>query len=239
MKASWRIPVDFPGINERELHIWKADIRTSRPFDTQILDEVETARMRRFHFESDRMRFIISHQSLRQVLAGYLKIAPGDIEYSYTKFGKPYLKINDQYGDIEFNLSHSGDIVLIGVTKSEQVGIDVEKIKPIPDVDQLVQQYFAAGEQMDLSQLSGPEKVKAFFRCWTRKEAVIKACGEGLSMPLDSFRVSLLPGELPRLIESEDDNKWMLIDINPADGYAAAAAAPIESIEVCYYSTNF
>jgi 4'-phosphopantetheinyl transferase len=238
MREDWNILGDFPAINDRELHIWKADLSSSGSYDARSLDQDEIARMRRFRFESDRMMFIFSHDLLRQVLAGYVKIPPQEIAYSHTEFGKPFLTQKDQHGGIEFNLSHSGDVVLIAVTKGVPVGIDVEKIKPIPDIEQIAKRFFSTGEQDDLSSLSGPEKVTAYYKCWTRKEAVIKACGEGLSMPLDSFQVSLLPGKAARILQNPDARPWWLVDLLPGKGYAGAAAVPGYELRVTHFSAE-
>jgi 4'-phosphopantetheinyl transferase len=238
MRENWKDPGDFPAINDRELHIWKADMNSSGVYDVQSLGQDEIARARRFRFEADRMMFIFSHYLLRQILAGYVKMPPQEIAYSYTKFGKPFLTQKDQQEGIEFNLSHSGDIVLIAVTRSVPLGVDVEKIQPIPDMEQIAKKFFSPGEQEDLSRLSGPEKVTAYYKCWTRKEAVIKACGEGLSMPLDSFQVSLLPGKAARLVHNPDARRWMLVDLLPGTGYAGAAASPENELEVSYFSAE-
>ena len=138
-----------------------------------------------------------------------------------------------------FNISHSNHAVLYGFTLGRRIGVDIEFVKPIPDIEAIAEKFFSRKERTELMTLPEDLRRDAFYHCWTRKEAVIKASGEGLSMPLDSFRVSLLPGEAARLITSTDNRNWTLQDLSPADGYAGTAAAPVELIEISYYSADF
>ena len=239
MGTQWQEPGNFPRLEPGLLHVWLAFYDPTAFNEANVLSQEELNRHNRFHFAEDRRMFLYSHSLLRRLLASYLNQLPGEIQFSYTEHNKPYLETSDQQTGIEFNLSHSGEAVLIGITKGLPVGVDVEKMEPLPDMDQIAARFFSDREQSDLSTLSGSAKMAAFYHCWTRKESVIKASGEGLSMPLDSFRVSLLPGEPARVIESVDDRQWMLLDINPGNGFAAAAAVPTKSLAVSYYSANF
>jgi 4'-phosphopantetheinyl transferase len=239
MQNQWQVPGKFPVLDHGQLHMWSGLYNEANQHRGRTLARDERLRSQQFRFAHDRGMFLYSHGLLRGLLAGYAGLLPEDIEFGYTKFGKPYLQQGPGSDRIDFNLSHSGDVVLIGVAKNLPVGVDVEKIKPLADLSQIAARYFSDSEQSDLSTLSGAARTAAFYHCWTRKEAVIKASGEGLSMALDTFRVSLLPGEPARLINSADGRKWMLQDLSPADGYAAAAAAPVESIEISHYSANF
>jgi 4'-phosphopantetheinyl transferase len=238
MENMWQTPVEKPEINRGELHLWRGILSKGAQTGKEVLSPDELDRMDRFRFKNDRDMFLHSHSLLRRLLANYLNQMPEKIKFSYTHYGKPFLEPKRGEKRIEFNLSHAGDIILIGVTFDIPIGVDVEKIKPLPEIDQIAAQFFSSGEQRDLSLLSGSSKLFAYYDCWTRKEAVIKASGEGLSMPLDSFRVSLLPGEPARLIESLDHRQWTLLDLNPQDGYAAAAATPFENLQVSYFSAD-
>ena len=232
MKPDWHIPSKFPDIMNGELHLWKAQLSQVIGVNEGILAADELYRMRRFRFDKDRNMFLFARTLLRQLLGAYLRLNPAQVEFQYTKFGKPYLTSTDQHHQLEFNLSHSGEIVLIAVTNDAPIGVDVEKIRDLPDLDLIAARFFSYGEQLDLSKLSGPEKVMAFYHCWTRKESVIKACGEGLSLPLDSFQVSLLPGEQVQLKHSPDLRPWFLHNIITQPGYAAAVAVPVECLMV-------
>ena len=234
----WVVSNNIPIIETGELHLWRAFLSANTAPYTQYLDEQERERMQRFRFEHDRRMYGFSHVLMRRLLAGYLGVLPKKIGYSYTQYGKPYLRFQDRHDRIEFNLSHSGEVILIAVAITVPVGVDVEKIKPLPEMDQIAARFFSNGEQVDLSSLSGSAKLAAYYHCWTRKEAVIKASGEGLSMPLDSFRVSFLPGEPTRLVKSADQRAWLLLDIKCAKGYAAAVAAPVDRLQVSYFSAE-
>ena len=238
MKIHWHVPGKFPNLDHGQLHVWRGIYVPSDQHGDSNLSQDEQARSERFRFASDRGMFRYSHSLLRRLLAGYVDLLPGEIEFGYTKFGKPFL--NNKHGkeSIEFNLSHSGDVVLIGITRNIPLGVDVEKIKPLPDLNKIAARFFSDSEQSDLSTLSGSAKIAAFYHCWTRKEAVIKATGEGLSMPLDSFRVSFLPGEPARLIKSADQRSWLLKDVESAQGYAAAVAAPVDRLQVIQFSAE-
>jgi 4'-phosphopantetheinyl transferase len=218
--------------------LWRATINSDFSFDEKILTADERVRVDRFRFENDRKMFRLAHGLLRYLLGAYLYQDPRQIKFSYTDFGKPYLTPNSGQKQIEFNLSHSGNLLLIAVTQEVPVGVDVEQIRPLPDLDQVAARFFSSGEQLDLNTLSGSEKIAAFFHCWTRKEAVIKACGEGLSMSLDSFQVSLLPGEPASFVLSPDQRSWLLLDLETAPGYAAAVAAPSANLHVSFYSAD-
>jgi len=238
MQNRWKVPEKFPVLNHGQLHVWRGIYNEADQHTGSSLSLDEQARSQRFHFDHDRGMFLYSHSLLRRLLAGYLDREPREVAYGYTKFGKPYLDQSVGKEKIEFNLSHSGDMVLIGITKDIQIGVDVEEIKPIPDLNQIAARYFSESEYSDLVTLSDSARIPAFYRCWTRKEALIKAIGEGLSMPLDSFRVSLLPGDPARVITSADPRFWMLADIDTTEGYAAATAAPVRSLKISHFSAD-
>jgi len=233
LSAGWIIPDTFPDITTGQLHVWKT--RAGVHADDAILSADERLRLKRFRFAEQRQSFLSSHTLLRRLIGQYLNLHPAKIEFSYTAFNKPFLSPSQNDKQLEFNLSHSGEMILIGVTVGTAVGVDVEHTKPLPDLEQIAALNFSSGEQQDLLSLPEPQRVEAFYKCWTRKEALIKACGDGLTMSLDSFRVSLLPGGPARLIHSMDQRTWTLIDIAMESGYAAAAALPIANVDAQYY----
>jgi 4'-phosphopantetheinyl transferase len=238
INLDWHVPSKFPDILKGELHLWKAQLSQVIGVNQGILSADELSRMRRYRFEKDRMMFLFARTLLRQLLGAYLRLNPEQVEFHYTNFGKPYLASTDQRQQFEFNLSHSGEIVLIAVTPDAPIGVDVEKIHDLPNLDLIAARFFSYGEQLDLNKLSGQEKVSAFYHCWTRKESVIKACGEGLSLPLDSFQVSLLPGEQIQVKHSPDLRPWFLHNVIINPGYAAAVAVPVDCLMVRYFSAD-
>ena len=238
MEPAWAIANEIPNIVTGELHLWKARLKGELAVRDESLAEDERLKMERFHFAADRLRFGFGRVLLRRLLGGYLQRPPEEIQFRYTEFGKPYLSFEPGQTKLEFNISHSGDIILFAFAQGVPVGVDVERIKPLPELEQIARRFFSPGEQKDLEMLTGPEKVTAFYRCWTRKESIIKACGEGLSMPLGKFQVSLLPATPARLLRSPDQNSWLLLDVVPGQGYAAAVAAQREHVQVHFFSTE-
>lgn len=189
-----------------------------------LLPGDEAERADRFYFERDRRRFTVAHGALRQILGGYTGAAPRQIEFSYGSKGKPELK--SPIDTIKFNLSHSGNLALLAVTRDATLGVDVEFIKTDFGGQEIAERFFSRHEVSTLLALPVEERAYAFFSCWTRKEAYIKAVGEGLSLPLDSFDVAFGPGVSPALLRVEASAKellrWRLYDIEVPPEYRAA-----------------
>jgi 4'-phosphopantetheinyl transferase len=212
-----------------EVHVWRTTL--SLPAKSlaglePILSADELERMHRFHFERDRRRYLIGRGLLRVLLGHYLGVAPDHLRFDYTPFGKPHLATGQAARALQFNVSHSGELLLVAVTAGRALGVDVEQIRPDIEVEEIATRFFSSNEQGALGKLTGAAQVDAFFDCWTRKEAYIKAKGEGLSLPLDQFDVALMPGEPARLIETRPDpaeaRRWCLTKLDVADGYRAA-----------------
>ena len=186
----------------------------------------ERRRSARFYFERDRQRFIVAHGVLRDVLAHYLGTRAGNIGYVYNAFGKPDL--NPAFGGrLRFSLSHSGDLAVIAVATSN-VGVDVEYIRAESDYAAVANGFFSEAEVNYLTALPSSLHAEAFFSCWTKKEAYVKASGEGLAIPLNSFSVPLTTGPAPVLrdscIDTESARHWSLFTLQLAPGYAGALA---------------
>jgi 4'-phosphopantetheinyl transferase len=185
-------------------------------------DEIERAD--RFYFEKDRRHFAVAHGALRQILARYTGADPREIEFSFGSKGKPDLK--SPVDTIKFNLSHSGNLALLAVTREAILGVDVEFIKTDFGGQEIAERFFSRHEVSTLLALPMEERAHAFFSCWTRKEAYIKAVGEGLSLPLDSFDVAFGPGIHPALLRveasAEELLRWRLYDIEVPPEYRAA-----------------
>lgn len=162
--------------------------------------------------------------ALRTLLGRHLDAPPESLVFEYGRAGKPALV---HPAAIPFNVSHSGAIALIALSPEVEVGVDVEAIRPVPEMEKIAERFFCRAEAEDLRRLPKVERNRAFFLCWTRKEAYIKATGDGLSMPLDSFRVVLDPGMTPDFLHlPEAAGLWTLQDLVPAPNYAAALAYP-------------
>jgi 4'-phosphopantetheinyl transferase len=219
-------PTALPWPHE-EVHVWRATLACSDAAVRHLkksLSADERDRMERFRFEKDRLRCLIGRGLLRSLLGAYLGMAPQDLHFETSAAGKPHLQSGQR--QLEFNLAHSGDYVVIAIADGRTVGIDIEKIRDDFDLGQVAAHFFSPSEQRDLDALTGRFKIEGFFECWTRKEAYVKARGDGLSLPLDQFDVSLRPGEPARLIATRPDpaeaKRWQLSALEVAEGYKAA-----------------
>ena len=225
---SWSPPpaaVDFT--NDHQVDIWRIPLdlpMRSIKLLVKLLSTDETDRAARFYFPADQNRYMISHGSLRNILAFYLHCEPSRLSFSVNKYGKPSLVD----GQLEFNLSHSGDLALLAITQERKIGVDVERMRTGISADILGGHYFSKADMVELQALPSEQREGAFFLCWTRKEAYIKAQGMGLSLPLDSFDVSLTPGRPALLRATRPDlgeaARWTLLSLSVGVGYEAAVA---------------
>ena len=194
----------------------------------QLLSRDEQERARKFRYAEHRQRYIVARASLRRLLAERLRIAPRAVEFVETKYGKPRLAPVHGSADMEFNLSHSGNLALYAFTRGRAVGVDVELIREMPDADDLAERFFSVTETALLRALPLDRRSLAFLACWTRKEAFIKALGLGLSCPLDAFDVTIDPDAPARItrIEERIDTvaNWKMQGFTPYRGYIAAVA---------------
>jgi 4'-phosphopantetheinyl transferase len=190
-----------------------------------LLSADESARAARFAFPHLREAFTLARGALRILLGRAEGAAPEDVRFSYGAKGKPELTPRSR---VQFNASHSADLALIAITLDREIGVDVEQVRPMRDLAGIAARFFSAGETAQLNSLPQDQREAAFFRCWTRKEAYIKAIGDGLSVPLDSFAVSLRPGEPARMIQLGGSAgaaaAWTMHDLVIAREYAAALA---------------
>jgi 4'-phosphopantetheinyl transferase len=217
-----------PRIDANESHLWKIDLRCETTTEMNAsLSSDEHDRAARFHFEKDRQRFRIAHASLRMILGRYLDVAPALLAFAQTEYGKPFL-INPEAAGFHFNLSHSEDLALVSVTMDREVGVDIEFMRSNSATIDVAEHFFSVAEVYTLTGLDPSHRTQGFFNCWTRKEAYIKARGEGLSLALDSFDVSLAPDVPVALLQTRFDpsdvSRWSLHELFPAPNYAAAIA---------------
>lgn len=229
--SQWFSPPERLSLDSGAVHIWRASLdqspsQTERFGDT--LDDDERSRADRFYFSRDCARFVAARGILRAILGRYLDRAPQSLSFSYSTHGKPALAIESGADAIRFNLSHSRGTALYAITRGREIGIDLEFIRCDLEAEQIAERFFSRSEILALRALPLSLRKHAFFLCWTRKEAYIKARGEGLSMPLDQFDVSLIPGEPAALLSTRPDSNeapgWFLRNLTPACGCAAALA---------------
>ncbi len=204
------------------------------------LSPEEQARAGRFYFHRDRRRYMVSRGALRAVLGHYLERPAHAVEFGYTDYGKPFLPGSD----LQFNVTHSHELALIALCREQLVGVDVEYIhRRLPDAPALAARFFSEAENVVFNSVPPAEQLEAFYNCWTRKEAYIKAIGEGLSHPLDTFDVTLRPGEPARFLKIGEDEqeagRWSLVAFRPGADYLAALAAALapagRTFEIAYW----
>jgi 4'-phosphopantetheinyl transferase len=233
---AWSSPPDQLALEATDVHVWLVSL--NQPMATvtrfrQHLSPDELARAERFRFEIDRRRFIVARGYLRTILAGYLGIAPATIQFTYGDYGKPGLATSTApSAQLKFNLAHSGELAVYAFTLIGEVGVDLERIRPDFDGDEVARRFFSPQEVAKLDQFSVADRQQAFFHCWTRKEAFIKAKGLGLSIALDQFDVTLAADEQAALLRTRWDEseaaRWLLQEIEVGPEYAAAVAIEAE-----------
>lgn len=216
-------PTDF-ALAQNETHVWVASLDNAGtsldPF-ADCLSLAERNRAARFKFLPDRTRYLIAHAALRSILGMYLSVHPAAIEFDSGPVGKPKLAQNFAGSEIEFNLSHSGALALIAVTRGREVGVDVERIQKDFAFESIAQRFFTSREVAALHVLPPDLRREAFYKCWTSKEALLKGKGLGLSGSLDEVRIRLTATGV-RVTPAVRD--WSLTELTPATGYASALA---------------
>ena len=212
-----------------EIEVWLArlDLDVNQVMQcTKLLSGDELSRADRFHFEGDRRRFVVARGVLRTLLGGYLDIAPAALAFSYTQHGKPFTENCTQ---IHFNVSHSGEHALYAISPSCRLGVDIESLDRDIDYNSLASRFFTPRECAVLLRVPEPDRKRAFLSCWTRKEAVVKALGNGLSLPLDQFEVMAGPDNAPRVLDAGANalrcDEWTLHPIDVDGEYVATVAA--------------
>lgn len=205
------------------MELWVADVDAFWAAHASVLGELlsddERERARRFRFERDRGRFASRRALLRVVLGRACAVDPVRLQFAYGPQGKPRLV----GADLEFSASHSDGLAAFAVARGAEVGIDVERIRDDVDVDGLARRFFAPAEAEAIAARAEGERTRAFFACWTAKEAFVKAIGLGLSYPLDAFAVSF--GERPSIEvvgDPAESARWTLHTFDPGPGYAGA-----------------
>ena len=217
------------GLTGQVVHVWS--LRTTEVSNAVVskfelfLTPDERIRAERFRFENLRHSFVLTRGALRVLLGRYLHLPPAKIQIAYGSKGKPTLAEPEL---ATFNVSHSGGLAVFGFAANCEIGVDVEEIRPLADMLDIAQRFFCPAETAELISLPAKQRERAFFRCWTRKEAYIKAVGEGLSAPLDGFQVTLRPGEPANIIHLAGDanaaRTWRLCDLELSAGYVGALA---------------
>ncbi len=238
-RFSWCHPPRWPALPPSEVHVWRATLDLG-PVELQraqaTMTSDERARAARFHFPRDQHNFIAARGTLRTILARYVDRAPAQLEFCYSPWGKPQLTPGHDADGLRFNLSHSQGLALYAITRDREIGVDLEGVRADFAWEEIAGRFFAPREVEALRSVPAASQHRAFFNCWTRKEAFVKARGGGLSLPLDQFEVSLALGEPARLIATTGDPQeaphWSIRELEPAAGYVAAIAVRAQKWEL-------
>ena len=214
------------------LHVWRILLSQSEEV-IRVLEEHlsidEIRRAERYRHGRDRSRYIVAHGALRELLADYMAQMPRDISFGYTTTGKPFLTNKGGGSPIRFNLSHSGEWAMVGLALSTEVGIDIEQIDRDVSVEAIAERFFSRSEFEAIQGIHLEQRIAAFFSAWTRKEAYVKARGDGIADRLRSFSVSIDPEQSAMLLTDSMDPggtlHWKIYDLDIACGYKAAIAA--------------
>jgi 4'-phosphopantetheinyl transferase len=234
MMSGWSPPPMNLQLPDNAVHLWYVPLEQSKEQIEQFYQTLsleECARAKRFYFERDRQHFIVGRGVLRDILGRYAGIEPQKLHICYGAHGKPVLSQLCGNDILSFNVSHSHGLALYAVALNLEVGIDVEHMHYMEDAEQIAENFFSLQERKTLRSLPEHLRTEAFFCCWTRKEAYVKALGDGLSLPLDRFDVSLIPGEAAELLaiqgNPEELKHWKLFDISLPPLFASYKAALI------------
>lgn len=235
----WRLPPARPRLARGDVHVWRADLsrldaRARELADVLSADELERAA--RFRFERDRLRFVLARAALKIILGLYLESKPDSVCFTHNSFGKPSVDAAGARGPLHFNASHSHELALYAFSAEQEVGVDVEHIRAEFASEEVAARFFSRREVEALRGVAPEQRPRAFFDCWARKEAYVKARGEGLSYPLDKFVVSLAPRETAALLcdelAPEEPPEWFLAELRPAPDYAAALAVRSRGVKL-------
>ncbi len=242
MKASetWAVPViqDRPlPLESDEAHVWRVSLDVADanlPHFRRGLSEVERERADRYRVPEPRRHYTVMRAVLRSILSRYLDVDPARLSFATGPDGKPELAA--PHGSVQFNVSHSHGLGLCAVARC-RVGVDVEHVgRRTENLADIVKRFFSPAEQVEFLELPAEERRQGFFNGWTRKEAFIKATGRGLFAVLDSFDVSLTPGEPPRITAVRDPTEraacWSLFSLEPGDGYTGALVVDGQAVRV-------
>jgi 4'-phosphopantetheinyl transferase len=224
-------PEPLPGDALQVWHILLDQAQEDVPYFSSLLSPDEKERAGRFYFERDRSRYILGRGILRTLLAAHLNLEPAQIRFSYGPCGKPALKSTRGENAPQFNISHSGNLLMVAFCQEHRVGIDVEQVRLVADELRLAEEFFSPGESKWISSLNGARRRAAFFKLWTCKEALVKASGIGLAEIKEQMEIQLAEQNHPRLVSidgsREESDLWRLQTGEPVPGYQAALAVEI------------
>lgn len=221
-----------PRLEGNAVHVWFGNLETMGGRSSELaglLSDDELSRMQRFKFDPDRTAFACARGMMRTILGMYLEVAPRELRFAYSESGKPRLSGPLTHSPLQFNLSHTSGAVLMALCRGRQIGIDIERIREGVDVDDIAKRFFSSAEQAELRLFANAKsRTQAFFHCWTRKEALLKATAQGLTFPLSRFDVSVDPEkwqvDLITRPDANEADRWSIARVELPCEYAGAIA---------------
>ncbi|HTU50735.1 MAG TPA: 4'-phosphopantetheinyl transferase superfamily protein [Acidobacteriaceae bacterium] len=224
---SWPHTKPVPPLALNSVHVWAWDLdRPPLDSDWAVLSEEETLRARRFVYPRDRDRYVCAHAAMRILLSGYIGIDAAKLIFSMLAYGKPRMERDSDTQAIHFNLTHSGNIAALAVSRDYDLGVDLEHVQPIDP--EIANDHFSPSELLTLNSLPPDLWLAGFYRCWTSKESLLKGEGMGLNLPLDGFDVEVHPQRPPALIavapQTDISLAWHLVELKPADDFVGTLA---------------
>ena len=254
---AWLPPIENYHLPLDEVHVWRAKLEWPAEYIANwydVLSRDERERAERYHFQVDRNRHVIGRFLSKILIGRCLHIKAASVSFTYDAKGKPRLANNHgrstyrsgktvrtsgATSTLNFNISHSGDYILVALAYGRDLGVDIERIRKDFDPNLVAKRFFAKRESLILAALPESTMHDAFFACWTRKEAYVKAHGEGLDLALDQFDVAFLPGEEAQLLETRHDpaeaSRWVLRNLDAGENYKAALAIQGSSVRLKFW----
>jgi len=236
----WESPPALPVLSNDEVHVWQARLRQENATDMEIfLSEAERARAGRIRLHRQRKEYIVTRGLLRSILAKYLNTHPGELDFGYSRFGKPSIR-SASGENITFNVAHSDGMALYAITRKREIGIDLERINPSLLDDRTVAECLTSTEVRVMTSLPVKEREKFFFECWTRKESYLKARGVGLMVPPNQIETCLrlvrpMATRFTEILEDERQAGWSFQEPPPIPGFAAALVVEGSSARSTYW----
>ncbi|MGE0679978.1 MAG: 4'-phosphopantetheinyl transferase superfamily protein [Candidatus Binatia bacterium] len=232
---------ELPELTGQAVHYWFVPltcVESSLESLQTLLSSDERERAGRYRFPIHCRRFIVRHAALRTILAAYSGVPVYNLSFQVDHYGKPELDASFVDSPLYFNLSHSDELAVIAVSRIGPLGVDIERIRPLSDLEAIATQYFSPAEQAAILRLPAEQRLLAFYRCWTSKEAFIKALGMGLQFELNRFDVSVSPTDPPALLCIDNNPRkarlWYMTDVACEEGYMGAFVSTRRPEEVLY-----
>lgn len=238
--TNWMPPPPSLRLPEGSVHIWRASLDVSAASLARLaalLNPEESSRADRFVQQRDKHHFIVGRALLRLLLAGYFDLSPSSIQLETQQFGKLALATSQHPVPLHFNLSHSHGLAIYAFTLGHELGVDLEWLRPEIASEEIAGRYFSIREREELLSLPSSARVEGFFNAWTRKESYVKAHGKGLQIPLDSFDVTLAPGE-PVILRSADCDRWRIHSFTPGENFTAAVTIAAGDTMLDFYDAD-